>query len=94
MVNTDRTIECKVRDSKDVLEAIIDLANENPLGETSVRGIVGGLKLDMDKEYLIITYTGREDIARRLETYIKMVNYDGSNEAVMATLRFKIRRQN
>lgn len=69
------------------------LANENPVGEVSIMNIVGDLKLKEDGEYLNITYIGREDIARRIEYYIERVNYDGSHEAMIATLEFRVGRK-
>ncbi len=85
----EATIEGKIRYSKDALISIRDLANENPFGKTSIMNIIGDLKLGGNDEYLHVTYTGRKDIARRLEIYMGMVNYDGSHEAMMAALEFK-----
>jgi len=90
--NTDRTIEGRIRHSIDALAMVIGLTNENPVGKTSIMGIVGDLKLDREDEYLHITFTGREDIVRRLECYIERVNYDGTHEAMMATLTSRRQR--
>ncbi len=82
-MGTDKTIEGRIRYSKDALISIRGLANENPFGKTSITKMVGRLRLGNKDGYLIIKYTGREDIAKRLETYIETVNR--TDKAMMAT---------
>lgn len=90
----DIKIERRIRLSfynKRVLTDILSLANENPLGQPSVMNIVGRLNLVYDKEYIKVTYTGRPEIARRLNIYIEGINNEGSLEAMAVVMNSKRR---
>ena len=89
MMQTTKTIEGRVLYNIEVLRDIIALTNEDPNStDVSIMHKIGDLKLDRDGEYLLLTYVGREDIARRLEFYIAKLNYYGSHKAMMAAFEF------
>lgn len=94
MGEENRTVEVHVPHSLDALRMIVGLCNEDPTGDTSIMDIVGNLRAIMPgrEGYLNMIYNGREDIAERLERYQKLVDYDGSHEAMMATMMFGARR--
>ena len=81
MDNITKTIEGRIRYSIDALAMVKSLTSE-----PSTSRIMGDLKLELDDGWLYIEFTGRKDITRGLEEYIERVNYDGTHEAMMASL--------
>jgi hypothetical protein len=80
MGNGTKTVEDRIRYSVNALAMVKDLVSE------SSGRVTGDLELELDGGWLNIEFTGREDIARRLEEYIGRVKYDGTHEAMMASL--------
>jgi len=79
----DKTVEGRIRYSEKAILSIRSLAC--PYGER-----VGNLSLSISFEELVISYTGREDIAREIEGYIREVNKHGTHEDMV---RAKLERR-
>jgi len=88
----DKTVEGRIKYSGDACSMLWGFVRPyRPTTATPPK--VGDLRLDVFGKFLQIRYTGREDIAREIEEYIRRVNYDGTHEAMMVTLELKARRQ-
>jgi len=85
-----KTVEGKIRyieDRRDILRTLIDLANEDPNNpKNSITTVIGKMRISGEEDYVHVSYSGRVEIANRIETYIKMANQD---EAMIAVLGFR-----